>query len=67
MTPRRRAFLTAGVAALASSACELTDVQIAESEDQLLVEAYVSWAPPAPRAAARTSVMVMAVIGCNTK
>jgi len=41
---------------LSSWACELTDVQIAESEDVLLVEAFVSWAPPAPRAAATVFV-----------
>ena len=41
---------------LAVTACELTDVQIAESEDVLLVEAFVSWAPPAPRAAATVFV-----------
>ncbi len=41
---------------LAPSACELTEVTIADSEDVLLAEAYVVWAPPAPRAAATVFV-----------
>ena len=43
-------------ATLGSTACTLTDVQIAEAEDVLLIEAYVSWAPPAPLAAATVFV-----------
>jgi len=40
-------------AAIVPTACTLSDVQIAEADDVLLVEAYVTWAAPAPRAAAR--------------
>lgn len=44
------------VVALAPLGCELTDVQIAEAEDVLLVEGYIAWTPPSPRAAANVFV-----------
>ncbi len=54
--PGRFGHVLALALLLAPAACELTEVTIADSDDVLLVEAYVVWAPPAPRAAATAFV-----------